>query len=81
MIPFSKDHYANIGKIKSIIDNAMTIDFNKGGMNSHVEKIDVNCCLKFDPKVDDRVFLWVDETGEFIVTKLKRNQNDKARVL
>ncbi len=78
IVPYHKHYNRNTGRIKAIDDDQLVINVNAGRGGGEM-RLPVESCRGFQPKVDDRILLCVDDDGEipgFILQKLKKTRQE-----
>ena len=81
LVPYYKTYNRNTGRVKSIDyeHNQLTVSVCAGHGGGDMI-LPLKTCHQFEPQVDDRVLLCVDESGDqpgFILAKLKKTRQQK----
>jgi hypothetical protein len=75
--PYFNEHNKNTGRVKQIASGFVTVNISKSwGVGAIV--LELERCIGFSPKFDDRVYLRRNEDGEMFLTKMTKSRQDGA---
>jgi hypothetical protein len=72
---YFKERNKNTGRVKHLGNGLVTVNIAKSwGIGDFV--FEMNQCIDFTPKLDDRVFLCRNEHGIMFITKMKKSRQE-----
>jgi hypothetical protein len=73
--PYFKEHNKNTGRVKQIASGFVTVNIAKSwGVGDIV--LEMEQCVDFIPKFNDRVYLQKDKNGAMLVTKMGKTRTE-----